>query len=98
MRFGLTLTAALGAALLTGGVLLAAPPAHADSATVQIQPGTARQYNKDCFSASTCNQTTAGNLEMSFSRSGSLAQPLGVFYKSINGTAVNGVYNNTPTT
>lgn len=98
MRFGLTLTAsAIGAVLLTSGVLTAAP-AHAASSYVEIQPGTGIQYNKSCLSASTCNQTAAGDLELSFSRSGSLTQPLGVFYKVINGTAVNGVDFNTPAT
>lgn len=87
----------MGAVLLTGGVL-AAVPAHAASASLVIQPGTGLQYDKSCLSASACNQTAAGDLEISFSRSGSLTQPLGVFYKVINGTAVNGVDFNTPTT
>jgi hypothetical protein len=97
MRFGKTITAAMGAALVAGSVLAAAP-AHAASSSVEIQPGTALQYDKSCLSASACNQTAAGDVELSFSRSGSLTQPLGVFYKVINGTAVNGVDFNTPVT
>lgn len=97
MRFGLTLTVAIGAVLLAGGVL-AVPLAHADSSYVEIGNDTAVQYNKSCLTASTCNQTAAGDLEISFSRGGSLAQPLGVFYKVINGTAINGVDFNTPVT
>lgn len=50
------------------------------------------------LSASTCNQIATGELDVFFERSGSTAQSLGVFYKIINGTAVNGVDFNTPTT
>jgi hypothetical protein len=98
MRFGLTLTAAAMGAVLLAGAGLAAVPAHADPASLVIQPGTGLQYDKSCLSASACNQTAAGDLEISFSRSGSLTQSLGVFYKVINGTAVNGVDFNTPAT
>jgi hypothetical protein len=98
MRFGLTLTAAAMGAVLVAGSVLAAAPAHASSPYVEIQPGTGQQYIKSCLSASACNQTAAGDVELSFSRSGSLTQPLGVFYKVINGTAVNGVDFNTPAT
>ena len=97
MRLGLTLTAAIGAVLPAGGGL-AAPLAHASSSYVGIGTGTGPQYDKSCLSASAGNQTTAGDLEISFSRGGSLAQPLGVFYKVINGTAVNGVDFSTPAT
>jgi hypothetical protein len=50
------------------------------------------------MSASTCNQRAAGENDVTFSRGGSLTQPLDVFYKVINGTAVNGVDFNTPAT
>lgn len=87
----------MGAVLVTGSVLAAAP-ANAASAWVSALSSAARQYNITCLSASTCNQRAAGESDISFSRSGSLAQPLGVFYKVINGTAVNGVDFNTPAT
>jgi hypothetical protein len=97
MRLRLNLTAAMGAVLVAGSVL-ATTPAHASSAWVSALSSGARQYNITCLSASTCNQRAAGESDVSFSRSGSLTHPLGVFYKVINGTAVNGVDFNTPAT
>lgn len=97
MRFGLTLTAAMSAALLAGGVL-AASPAHSASSTAFVVTTSAEQYVKSCLSASTCNQITTGELDVFFERSGSTTQPLSVFYKMINGTAINGVDFNTPAT
>ena len=97
MRLRLNLAAAMGAVLVAGSVL-ATTPAHASSAWVSALSTGARQYNITCLSASTCNQRAAGESDVSFSRSGSLTHPLGVFYKVINGTAVNGVDFNTPAT
>jgi hypothetical protein len=87
----------MGAVLVAGGVMAAAP-AHASSANVSALSSGARQYNITCLSASTCNQRAAGESDISFSRLGSLTKPLDVFYKVINGTAVDGVDFNTPAT
>lgn len=97
MRFGLTAMAATSAALLAGGVLAAAP-AHSASSSAFVVSTSAEQYVKSCLSASTCNQTTTGVLDVFFERSGSTSQPLDVFYKMINGTAVNGTDFNAPAT
>lgn len=97
MRFGLTLTAAMSAILVAGGVMVTAP-AHASSASVSALSSGARNYNITCLSASTCNQRSAGESDIGFSRLGSTTKALDVFYKVINGTAVDGVDFNTPVT
>lgn len=51
-----------------------------------------------CTSASTCNQITTGAVDTYFLRTGSTASSLGVFYKIINGTAVDGRDFNIPAT
>jgi len=84
---------------------MATTPAYADSGThtVYVSTGSANQYLKSCSSPSTCNAVTAGTLQVQFGRTGTLSwvqgQPaLGVFYKIINGTAVDGTDFNTPVT
>jgi hypothetical protein len=77
---------------------MATAPAHASSENVSALSSGARQYNITCLSASTCNQRSAGESDIGFTRLGSVTKPLDVFYKVINGTAVNGVDFNTPAT
>jgi hypothetical protein len=97
MRSRLTLTAALGAVLVAGSILAAAP-AHAASPYTYVQDSVGLQYDKTCASSSTCNTITPGAVDVEFGRTGSTAQALGIYYKIINGTAVNGVDFNTPAT
>jgi hypothetical protein len=89
MRFRLTLTAALGAVLAAGSILAAAP-AHAAQNTVGVKGGAATDFGVTCRSASTCNTISTSNVDTYFIRTGSTASALGVFYKIINGTAVDG--------
>jgi hypothetical protein len=97
MRFKLTLTAALGAVLAAGSIL-AATPAHATQNTVGVKGGVGTDFGVSCTSASTCNTISTGLVDTYFIRTGSTASSLGVYYKIINGTAVNGVDFNTPVT
>jgi hypothetical protein len=97
MRFRLTLTAALGAVLVAGSILAAAP-AHAAQNTVGVKGGVGADFNVSCTSASTCNEISTGTLDTYFERTGSTASSLGVYYKIINGTAVDGRDFNIPAT
>jgi len=97
MRIGLNLTAALSAVLLAGSVLAAAP-ANAAAATAFVRGDVKTQYYVNCTSASTCNTITTGTMNIAFGRTGSTASSLGIFYKVVNGTAVNGVDFSTPAT
>jgi hypothetical protein len=104
MRTRLTITGILAASLLAAGVM-ATTPAHAASSanTVYVSTGSANRYIRGCATASSCNEVTAGALDVQFARTGTLAwvdgQPaLGVYYKIINGTAVDGTDFNTPVT
>jgi hypothetical protein len=104
MQLGRILTGAAGASLLAAS-LISAAPAYASSAahTVYVQDGEGQQYIKNCSSPSTCNSIAAGTMSIEFGRTGSISwvgtQPaLGVYYKIINGTAVDGVDFNVPMT
>jgi hypothetical protein len=97
MRFRLTLTAALGAVLAAGSILAAAP-AHATQNTVGVKGGVGTDFGVSCTSASTCNEISTGTIDTYFIRTGSTASSLGVFYKIINGTAVDGRDFNIPAT
>jgi hypothetical protein len=98
MRTGLCLIGIVAAGMLSAG-MIAAAPAYADSSSAYVTGGEGNQYILSCDSASTCNTTTAGTLEIQFGRSGSGNLPqLGVYYKIVNGTAVNGTDFNTPAT
>jgi hypothetical protein len=97
MRNGLTLTAALSVVLVAGSVLAAAP-ANAAQATAFVRSDVTEQYNVTCTSASTCNTITTGTMDIAFGRTGSTTSPLGIFYKVVNGDAVNGVDFRTPAT
>jgi len=97
MRIGLNLTAALSGILVAGSVLVAAP-ANAAQATAFVRGDVTEQYNVTCTSASTCNTITTGTMDIAFGRTGSTSSSLGIFYKVVNGTAVNGVDFNTPAT
>jgi hypothetical protein len=98
MRTVLATIGIAAAGLLTAGAIAAAP-AYADSAAAYVTGGEGYQYILSCDSASTCNTTTAGTLEIQFGRSGPYNQPaLGVYYQIINGTAVDGTDFNTPAT
>lgn len=96
MRIG-TLTAALSTVLVAGSVLAAAP-AYAAAPTAFVRSDVTEQYNVTCTSASTCNTITTGTMVMAFGRTGSTTSSLGIFYKVVNGTAVNGVDFSTPAT
>jgi hypothetical protein len=97
MRFKLTLTAALGAVLAAGSILAAAP-AYAAQNTVGVKGGVGTDFGVSCTSASTCNKISTGTVDTYFIRTGSTASSLGVFYKIINGTAVDGRDFNIPAT
>jgi hypothetical protein len=97
MRFGLTLTAALGAVLVAGSVL-AAVPAHASTAEAYVDSDLTAQFDQTCASASTCNAVAIGTEIFNFGRTGSTTSSLGIYYKVVNVTAVNGVDFSTPTT
>jgi subtilisin family serine protease len=97
MRNGLTLSAALGAVLVAGSFLVAAP-ANAAGPTAFVRSGIGTQYNVTCASAGTCNTITTGTITIAFGRTGSTTSSLGIFYKVVNGTAVDGVDFNTPAT
>jgi hypothetical protein len=51
-----------------------------------------------CASASTCNTITTGTEEIAFGRTGSTTSSLGIYFKVVNVTAVNGVDFSTPAT
>ena len=51
-----------------------------------------------CESSSGCNSVAAGTLQISFLLSAPVSSPLGIDYKIINGTAVDGTDFNTPAT
>lgn len=97
MRFRLGLSAALGAVLAAGSILAAAP-ANAAAATAFVRSDVTEQYNVTCTSASTCNTITTGTIDIPFGRTGSTTSSLGIFYKVVNGDAVNGVDFSTPAT
>jgi hypothetical protein len=97
MRIRLTLSAALGTVLVAGTVLAAAP-ANAAAATAFVRSDLKTQYNVTCASASTCNTITTATLNIAFGRTGSTTSSLGIFYKVVNVTAVNGVDFSTPAT
>jgi hypothetical protein len=97
MRIGLNLTAALSGILVAGSVLVAAP-ANAAQATAFVRSDVKSQFNVSCASASTCNNVTTATMNIAFGRTGSTTSSLGIFYKVVNGTAVNGVDFSTPAT
>lgn len=97
MRTRLFLTGIAAASLLTAS-LTAAAPAYATSNTVGVSSGSANQYLQFCGSASTCNEQQQNDLFVQFDRTGSISGALDVFYKIVNGTAVNGTDFNTPAT
>ena len=97
MRIGLTLTAAIGVVLVAGSVLAAAP-ANAASATAFVRSDLESQYNVTCTSASACNTVTTATEEIAFGRTGATTSSLGIFYKVVNDTAVNGRDFSTPAT
>jgi hypothetical protein len=97
MRFGLASTAALSAVLVAGSILAAAP-AHAAQNTVGVKGGVGTDFGVSCTSASTCNEISTGTIDTYFQRTGSTSSSLGVFYKIINGTAVDGRDFNIPAT
>ena len=96
MRIGLTLIAT-AASLLVAGVV-AAGPAYASSNSLIVEGGTGQQYIVSCESSSGCNSVAAGTLQITFLTSDVVSSPLGVDYKIINGTAVDGTDFNTPAT
>jgi hypothetical protein len=103
MRLGRTLTGAAGAGLLAASILSAAPAYASSGHTAYVQDGSGQQYVVSCSSPGTCNTVTAGTMQIQFGRTGSLqwvsGQPaLGIYYKIINGTAVDGVDFNVPAT
>jgi len=104
MRFARILIGAAGAGLLVGSIISAAPVyATTSDHTAYVQDGLAQQYQKTCYSASACNSVATGTMQIQFGRTGSLqwvsGQPaLGIYYKIINGTAVDGVDFNVPAT
>jgi hypothetical protein len=99
VRFSLTITGIAAAGLLAGGVIAAAPAYAAGGNALQVIGGTGYQYQVTCQTASTCNSSTGGTLEIQFNRTGPTdSQSLGVYYKITNGTAVNGTDFNTPAT
>jgi hypothetical protein len=97
MRTRLFLTGLAAAGLLAAG-LTAASPAYAAGNTVGVSSGSANQYLQFCSSASTCNEQQPNDLFVQFARTGSTTKELDVFYKIVNGTAVNGTDFNTPAT
>ena len=97
MRTRLLLTGLAAASLLAAG-LTAASPAYATSNTAGVSSGSANQYLQFCSSASTCNEQQQNDLYVQFTRTGSTSGALDIFYKIVNGTAVNGTDFNTPAT
>ncbi|HEY3732367.1 MAG TPA: Calx-beta domain-containing protein [Streptosporangiaceae bacterium] len=97
MRTDLALSGVVAACLLAGGVTAAAP-AYASSNTAYVTTGSANQYLQFCETQSTCNEQQQGTLNVQFARTGNTQSALGIFYKIINGTAVDGTDFNTPTT
>ena len=98
IRTVLAITGIAAAGLLAAGVTAVAP-AYADSGTgAYVTGGEGNQYILSCDSASTCNTTTAGTLEIQFGRGSNVKSALGIYYQIINGTAVDGTDFNTPAT
>jgi hypothetical protein len=97
MRTGLTLIATAATGLLMAGIV-AAGPAYASSNSLTVEGGTGQQYIVSCESSSGCNSVAAGTLQISFLLSAPVSSPLGIDYKIINGTAVDGTDFNTPAT
>ena len=98
MRTRLLLTGLATASLLAAAGLTAASPAYATSNTAGVSSGSANQYLQFCSSASTCNEQQQNDLYVQFTRTGSTSGALDIFYKIVNGTAVNGTDFNTPAT
>jgi hypothetical protein len=99
MRTVLAITGIAAAGLLAAGVTAVAPAYAGSGTAAYVTGGEGNQYILSCDSASTCNTTTAGTLEIQFGRSGPFNQPaLGVYYQIINGTAVDGTDFSTPAT
>jgi hypothetical protein len=99
MRRGFILSGIATVGLLAAGLIAAvSAPAYAAQNTVGVKGGAASDFGVSCTSASTCNQITTGAVDTYFQRTGSTASPLGVFYKIINGTAVDGRDFNIPAT
>jgi hypothetical protein len=97
MRTRLLLTGLAAASLVAAG-LAAASPAYASSDTAGVSSGSANQYLQFCSSASTCNEQQQNDLYVQFTRTGSTSGALDIFYKIVNGTAVDGTDFNTPAT
>lgn len=98
MRARLLLTGLAAVSLLAAGLTAAASSAYATSDTAGVSSGSANQYLQFCSSASTCNEQQNNNLYVQFTRTGSTSGALNIFYKIVNGTAVNGTDFNTPAT
>jgi hypothetical protein len=99
MRRGFILSGIAMVGLLAAGLIAAvSAPAYAAQNTVYVNGGAASDFSVSCTSASTCNQITTGAVDTYFIRTGSTASSLGVFYKIINGTAVDGRDFNIPAT
>jgi hypothetical protein len=99
MRRGFILSGIAAVGLLAAGLIAAVPaPAYAAQNTVGVKGGAAVAFAVSCTSASTCNQITTNAVDTYFERTGSTASSLGVFYKIINGTAVDGRDFNIPAT
>jgi hypothetical protein len=99
MRRGFILSGIATVGLLAAGLLAAvSAPAYAAQNTVGVKGGAASAFAVSCTSASTCNKITTGAVDTYFERTGSTASSLGVFYKIINGTAVDGRDFNIPAT
>jgi len=97
MRARLLLTGLAAVSLLAAG-LTAASPAYATGNTAGISSGSTNQYLQFCGSASTCNEQQPQDMYIQFTRTGSTSGPLDIFYKIVNGTAVDGTDFNTPAT
>jgi hypothetical protein len=78
--------------------VVAAGPAYASSNSLIVEGGTGQQYIVSCGSSSDCNSVAAGTLQIQFLTNDALSSPLGVYYKIINGTAVDGTDFSTPAT
>ncbi len=98
MRRGFILSGIATVGLLAAGLITVSAPAYAAQNTVGVKGGAASDFGVSCMSASTCNQITTGAVDTYFERTGSTASSLGVFYKIINGTAVDGRDFNIPAT
>jgi hypothetical protein len=99
MRRGFIWSGIATVGLLAAGLITAvSAPAYAAQNTVGVKGGAASDFGVHCTSASTCNEIDTGAVDTYFIRTGSTASSLGVFYKIINGTAVDGRDFNIPAT